>query len=139
MLGFPGASDGKEFTCNSGDPDSIPESGRSPEEESGNSLQYSCLENTIDRGAWRATAHGVATVRHDLVTKPPQPEMGFPSGSDCKESAYKCRKPRFNPWVRKILWRREWQLTPVFLPGEFHGQEEPDELQSMGSQRIRHN
>ena len=33
-----------------------------------------------------------------------------------------CRGPRFNPWVRKIPWRREWQLTSVFLPGEFHGQ-----------------
>ena len=32
-----------------------------------------------------------------------------------------CRRPRFNPWVRKILWKREWQLTPVFLPGEFRG------------------
>ena len=34
-----------------------------------------------------------------------------------------CRKPRFNPWVGKILWRREWQPTPVFLPGKFHGQQ----------------
>ena len=33
-----------------------------------------------------------------------------------------CRRPRFNPWVRKIPWRREWQLTPVFLPREFRGQ-----------------
>ena len=33
-----------------------------------------------------------------------------------------CRRPDFNPWVRKIPWRREWQPTPVFLPGEFHGQ-----------------
>ena len=34
----------------------------------------------------------------------------------------RCRRPGFNPWVRKIPWRREWQSTPVFLPGEFHGQ-----------------
>ena len=33
-----------------------------------------------------------------------------------------CRRLRFDPWVQKIPWRREWQLTPVFLPGEFHGQ-----------------
>ena len=33
-----------------------------------------------------------------------------------------CRRARFDPWVRKIPWRREWILTPVFLPGEFHGQ-----------------
>ena len=34
----------------------------------------------------------------------------------------KCRRPRFDPWVRKIPWKREWQPNPVFLPGEFHGQ-----------------
>ena len=41
--------------------------------------------------------------------------------SDGKESVHK-QDTGFNPWVRKIPWRREWQLTPVFLPGEFHGQ-----------------
>ena len=44
----------------------------------------------------------------------------FPGGSDGKESA--CRRPRFNPWVGKIPWRREWLPTPVFLPGESHVQ-----------------
>ena len=45
--------------------------------------------------------------------------MGFrPNG---KGSACQCRRLRFNPWVRKIPWRREWQPTPVFLPGESHG------------------
>ena len=39
-----------------------------------------------------------------------------------KESAGQCRTPRFHPWVRKIPWRRAWQPTPVFLPGESHGQ-----------------
>ena len=43
-------------------------SGRSPGEGNGNSLQYSCLENPLDRGAWQTTVHGVARVRHDLVT-----------------------------------------------------------------------
>ena len=46
--------------ANSGDPGSIPGSGRSPEEGNGIPLQYSCLENPMDRGAWQATAHGVA-------------------------------------------------------------------------------
>ena len=46
----------------------------------------------------------------------------FPGGSDHKESACQCRRPRFNLWVRKIPWRREWQPTPVFLPGKSHGQ-----------------
>ena len=45
----------------------------------------------------------------------------FPGGSDGKEST-QCRRPGFVPWVRKIPWRREWQPTPVFLPGEFQGQ-----------------
>ena len=46
---------------------------------------------------------------------------GFPGGSDGKESACQCRRPRFNPWVGKIPWRTEWQPTPVLLPGELHG------------------
>ena len=46
--------------CNAGDPGSIPESGRSPGEGNGSPLQYSCLENLMDRGAWQATVHGVA-------------------------------------------------------------------------------
>ena len=47
-------------------------------------------------------------------------DWGFSGGSDGKEST--CRRPRFDPWVRKIPWRREWQPTPVFLPGKSHGQ-----------------
>ena len=52
-LGFPGGSDGKESTCNVGDLDSIPGSGRSPGEGNGYPLHYSCLENSMGRGAWR--------------------------------------------------------------------------------------
>ena len=42
-------------------------------------------------------------------------------GSDRKESACQCKRPRFNPWVGNFLWRRKWQPTPVFLPGKSHG------------------
>ena len=56
---FHGGSDGKESTCNKGDTGSIRGSGRSTEEGNGNPLQYSCLENSMDRGEWRATVHGV--------------------------------------------------------------------------------
>ena len=47
---------------------------------------------------------------------------GFPGGLDGEESTCQCRRPGFNLWVRKIPWRREWKPTPVFLPGESHGQ-----------------
>ena len=57
---FPGGSDSKESACNAGDSGSIPGSGRSPGEGNGNPLQCPCLENSMDRGAWRATVHGVA-------------------------------------------------------------------------------
>ena len=51
LQGFPGGSDGEEFAYSAGDPGSIPESRRSPGEGNGNPLQYSCLENPMDRGA----------------------------------------------------------------------------------------
>ena len=59
-MGFPGGSDGKESACNAGDLGLIPGLGRSPGEGNGNPLQYSCLENATDRGAWWATVHEVS-------------------------------------------------------------------------------
>ena len=58
-------------SCNAGDTGLIPGLGRSSAEGNGNPLHYSCLENPMDRGAWRATVNGIARVRHDLVTKAP--------------------------------------------------------------------
>ena len=55
----------KESACNAGDPSAIPGTGRSPGEGNVNPLQYSCLENLMDRGAWQATVHGVARVGHN--------------------------------------------------------------------------
>ena len=66
LTDFPGGSDSKEFACNAGDPGSIPRSGRSPGEGNGNPLQYSCLENSMDRGAWWATVRGVTKSRTGL-------------------------------------------------------------------------
>ena len=54
-----GGSDNTESTCNAGDAGSIPGSGRSPGEGNDNPLQYSCLGNPMDRGAWQATVHGI--------------------------------------------------------------------------------
>ena len=65
ILGFPGGSDGKEFACNAGDLGSIPELGRSPAEGNGNPLQYSCLENPMDKEPGRLQSMGSQRVGHD--------------------------------------------------------------------------
>ena len=66
---MPGDSGIKNSPVNSGDLGLIPESGRSPGEGNGNPLQYSCLKNSMDRGAWQATVIGSQKVRQDLATK----------------------------------------------------------------------
>ena len=66
-MGFPGGSDGKESACSAGDPGSVLGSERSPAGACGNPLQYSCLENSMDRESWRAIVHGVTRVRPDWV------------------------------------------------------------------------
>ena len=126
-MGFPHSWGGKESACNAGDLGSIPGSGRSLGEGHGNPLQYSCLENPMDRGAWWATVHGVTKVGHDLETKPPPPRhnMGFPSDSAGKEPACDAGDTGdvgSAPQVGKIPWRRKWQPTPVVLPEKYHGQ-----------------
>ena len=60
VVGFPVGSVVKNLPANAGDAGLIPRSGRSPGEGNGNPLQYSCLENPVDRGVWQATVHGVA-------------------------------------------------------------------------------
>ena len=60
-----GGSDGIASVCDAGDPGSIPGLGRFPGEGNGNPLQYSCLENPMDGGAWWATVHGLQRVGHD--------------------------------------------------------------------------
>ena len=65
-MDFPGSSDGKASVYNAGDPGSIPGLGRSPGERNGNPVQYTWLENPMDRGAWWATVHGVAKSRTQL-------------------------------------------------------------------------
>ena len=68
----------------------------------------------------------------------PIKSKGLPRRLSGKESACQCRKHGFDPWVKKIPWRKKWQSTPVFSPGKSHGQKEPGGLHSMGSQRVRH-
>ena len=78
---FPGNSDGKESACNAGDLGLIPGWGRSPGKGNGYLLQYFCLENSMDRGAWWAIVPGVAKSWTQLNFR------GFPVSSDSKESA----------------------------------------------------
>ena len=60
-------------------------------------------------------------LRHTLVVLRLCPILGFLGDSDGKVLP-ECRRPGFDPWIGKIPWRRKWKPTPVFLPGEFHGQ-----------------
>ena len=71
--GFPGNSDGKVSACNAEDPGSIPRSGRSPGEGNGNPLQYSCLDNPMDRGAWRGYSPWGHRDGHKGATKQQEP------------------------------------------------------------------
>ena len=70
LKAFPGGSVIRTPPGNAGDKGSIPGSGRAPGKGNGNPLQYSFLENPMDRGIWQATVHGVARVGHDLATQP---------------------------------------------------------------------
>ena len=122
ILVFPGGSEGKACACNSGDQGSIPGSGRFPQ-GNGTPLQYSCLENPMDEGAWWAAVHGVAKSRTQLSNF--TFTFSFPRGASGKEPTSQCRgrkRNRFSPWVGKILWRRAWQPNPVFLLEEYQGE-----------------
>ena len=83
-MGFPGGSDGKEYACSAGDLGSIPGSGRSPGEGNGNPLQYSCLENSMDRGAQQPIVHGITKESYmTLVTKQQQQTIAMVVGCFC--------------------------------------------------------
>ena len=82
---------------------SIPKSGRSPGGQHGNPLQYSCLENPMDRGAWQATVHSVTKSQTQLKWL----------SMHVHAYLYIC--------IYKLL-RRQWHPTPVLLPGKSHGQ-----------------
>ena len=64
---------------------------------------------------------------------------GLPWWLSGKEFACQCRRHGFHPWVRKIPWRRKWQPTPVFLPGEFHGQRGLEGYSPWGCKKVGHN
>ena len=98
-------------------------------EGNGNPLQCSCLENPRDGEAWWAAVYGVAQswtrLKQLSSSSSSSLVLGFPGGASGKEPACQCRRHKrcgFDPWVRKISWRRAWQPILVCLPGESHGQ-----------------
>ena len=135
----------KNPLANAGNVGLIPGSGRSPGEGNGNPLQNSCVENSMDRGAWLATVHGFSKSRTRLMTninlyqlfqkflkniKHPQthfyrPAFGASLLAEMVKTLPAMQENEFDPWIGKIPWRRERQPTPVFLPGESHGQRSP--------------
>ena len=96
----------KNPPANAGDQGSIPGLGRSPGEGKGYPLQYSDLH---------CIAHGAAKSQTRLSNFHFHSVKTWLSG---KESTCQGRTPGFNPWVRKIPWKRKWQPTPIFLPGK---------------------
>ena len=110
------------WKCNAGDTGSIPKSGKAPGEGNGYPLQYSCMENPHGQRSLLGYGPWGWEQNHSL---------GFPI-------YLQCRRPRFDLWVRKLPWRRQWLPIPEFWPGKSLWTEEPGRLQSMGSQRVGH-
>ena len=88
-------------------------------------LQYFCLKNPTDRGAWWVIVHGVSKNWTRLKLLSMHSLYELPWWLHGKESTCQCRRCRFDPRVRKIPWRRKRQPTLVFLSGKFHGQRSP--------------
>ena len=95
-MGFHCSSVGKESAYHTEDLGSIPRSGRSPGEGSGNPLKYSCQENPMDRRAWQAIVHGVTRVEYAVATKPPPPS-GYTGLSEYLFAIFVCLSSRGVP------------------------------------------
>ena len=97
-----------------------------------NSVSWKILCN----GSTAPTLHEEAQRLYTICPKP----CGFPGGTSSKEStcqSKRLRRLRFIPWVGKTPWRKKWQLTPLFLPGETHGQRSLVGCSPV-SQRVKH-
>ena len=103
-MGFTGDSDGKESACNAEDPDSIPESGRFPGERNGYLLWYSCLEKSMDRGAWQTTVLWVAKSQAWLSN------YYGPLGCSEKAGSSECERKLSSVWA---VYGLLIQLSPV--------------------------
>ena len=129
---------GKASACNAGDLGSIPGLGRSPGEGNGNPLQYSWLENSMDRGAWWATIHGVAKSRTRLS------DFTFKLWSRASLVAQRLKRlpGMWETWVRSLGWEdpleKEIATHSSILAWRIPWREEPGRVQSMRSQRLGH-
>ena len=138
MLGFPGGSVVKNLPDSEGDSGSIPGLGRSPEEGQGNPLQYSCLKNPMDRGAWQATVHGVTKSWTRLS------DFTFKLWSRASLVAQRLKRlpGMWETWVRSLGWEdpleKEIATHSSILAWRIPWTEEPCGLQSTGSQRVGH-
>ena len=106
---FLDGSDSKVYSCNSGDPGLIPGSERSPAEGNGNPLQYSCLDNSMDRGAWQATLMGLQRVRHHWTTNT-TPTSLFINWNSTIKKAERQRTDAFELWCWGRLLRVPWTV-----------------------------
>ena len=97
----------------------VPSLGRDGERK-GNPPQFSCLGNLQMEETGRLQSMGLQS--RTRMNDKHYSRFDFPGGSVGNESACQCSRCGFVHWVRKIPWRRAWQPTPVFLPGESHGQ-----------------
>ena len=111
------------------DTGSVPGSGRSPGGGHGNPLQYSCLENPMARGAWRAAVQGVTQSQTRLQRLSTHLALVVNPPAGAGDSRH-----RLDPWVGRIPWSRKWQPTPVFLTGRSPGQRS-----LVGDKRVGHN
>ena len=139
--------------CNVGDRGLIPGLGRPPGEGNGNPLQYSCLKNPTDGGAWWATVHGVKKSRtrlSDFTLLLVLQASVLESLSitllnwdySLVAQRLKCLPAMWETWVRSLgpedLLEKEMAIPYSLLPWDIPSTEEPGGLQSMGLQRVRH-
>ena len=115
-VGLPGWLSGRESLWNAGDMGSVPGSGRSPREGNSNPLQFSCLGNIMDRGAWWAIIHGtVHGVAKELDT------TCFPGNSEYKASSSSAGDLGLIPGSGRSPREGNGNPLHIFLPGESHG------------------
>ena len=116
-----------------------PGRGRSPREGNGNPLQYSCLENSTDRGAWQATVHGVPGVGYDLATTPPPPPMAPASlGAQTVRNLPAMQETRAQSLDQEDPLDKGMTTHSSILAWRIPQTEELGGLQSMGWQRVGH-